>query len=159
MRKIGFNHHPKCKPNGIIKADYEAQKSGDLLKQDFTSAELLKKCVTDITKIRAKDRKLYVSATFDCFDAAVLRMDTNMKMKLCERTLENAVRVYPALKGTIIHSDRGSQYISGTYRRSIAKYGIFQSMYSTRARCHDNARCESTWARIKEKLLYGKHDT
>ena len=86
MEKTGLSHRPKRKPNGITKSDREARKSDDLLKQDFISAEPLKKCVTDITEIRAKDGKLYVSAIFDCFDAAVLglAMDTNMKAPLCE---------------------------------------------------------------------------
>lgn len=67
---------------GITKADREARKSDDLLKRDFTYAEPLKKCVTDITEIKAKDGKLYVSAIFDCYDATVLglAMDTNMKV-------------------------------------------------------------------------------
>ena len=132
MEKIGLSHRPKRKPNGITRADRKAHKSDDLLKRDFTSREPLKKCVTDITEIKAKDGKLYVSAIFDCFDAAVLglSMDTNMKAELCGRTLENAVRSYPALKGAVIHSDRGSQYTSGSYRRRIAKYGILQSMNS-----------------------------
>ncbi len=161
MEKIGLSHRPRRKPNGITKADREARKSDDLLKRDFSSKEPLKKCVTDITEIKAKDGKLYVSAIFDCFDAAILglAMDTNMKAELCKCTLENAVRAYPALKGGIIHSDRGSQYTSATYRRSIAKYGILQSMNSAGGRCHDNARCESMWARMKEELLYGRHDT
>ena len=161
MEKIGFIHRPKRKPSGITKADREARKSDDLLKRDFSSKEPLKKCVTDITEIKAKDGKLYVSAIFDCFDAAILglAMDTNMKAELCKCTLENAVRACPALKGGIIHSDRGSQYTSATYRRSIAKYGILQSMNSAGGRCHDNARCESMWARMKEELLYGRHDT
>ena len=161
MEQIGLSHRPKRKPNGITKADRKARKSDDLLKRDFTSAEPFKKCVTDITEIRAKDGKLYVSAIFDCFDAAVLglSMDTNMKAELCGRTLENAVRSYPALKGAVIHSDRGSQYTSGSYRRRIAKYDILQSMNSEGGRCHDNARCESMWARMKEELIYGRHDT
>ncbi len=161
MEKIGLIHHPKRKPNGITRADREVRKSDDLLKRDFQSVQPLKKCVTDTTEIRAKDGKLYVSAIFDCFDAAVLglSMDTNMKAELCERTLANAVRSYPALRGAVIHSDRGSQYTSETYRRSIAEYGIRQSMNSAGGRCHDNARCENMWARMKEELLYGRHDT
>ena len=161
MKKIGLSHRPKRKPNGITKADREARKSDDLLKRDFSSQEPLKKCVTDITEIEAKDGKLYVSAIFDCFDAAVLglAMDTSMKAALCERTLDNAVRAYPGLQGAMIHSDRGAQYTSETYRRAVAKYGIRQSMNSAGGRCHDNARCESMWARMKEELLYGRHDT
>lgn len=161
MKEIGLSHRPKRKPNGITKADREARKSDDLLKRDFSSQEPLKKCVTDITEIKAKDGKLYVSAIFDCFDAAVLglSMDTSMKAALCERTLDNAVRAYPGLQGAMIHSDRGAQYTSETYRRAVAKYGIRQSMNSAGGRCHDNARCESMWARMKEELLYGRHDT
>lgn len=81
MKEIGLSHCPKRKPNGITKADRKARKPEDLLKRDFTSAEPLKKCVTDITEIKAKDGRLYVSAVFDCYDAAVLglAMDTNMK--------------------------------------------------------------------------------
>ena len=26
-------------------------------------------------------------------------------------------------------------------------------------RCHDNARCEALWARMKEELLYGRYNT
>lgn len=161
MEEIGLSHRPKRKPNGITKADRKARKSDDLLKRDFTSAEPLKKCVTDITEIKAKDGKLYVSAIFDCFDAAVLglAMDTNMKAPLCERTIENAVHSYPALRGAVIHSDRGTQYTSEIYRRVVAKHGIFQSMNSDGGRCHDNARCESMWARMKEELIYGRHNT
>ena len=32
-------------------------------------------------------------------------------------------------------------------------------MNSAGGRCHDNARCESMWARFKEELLYGRYDT
>lgn len=100
MEKIGLSRRPKRKPNSIIKADHEVRKFNDLVKRDFTSFESLKKCITDITEINAKDGKLYVSAISDCFDSVVLglAMDTNMKATLCEHTPENAVAVYPGLK-------------------------------------------------------------
>ena len=86
-------------------------------------------------------------------------MDTNMRATLCERTLENAYKAYPAIRGCILHSDRGSQYTSELYRKAIQRYGIRQSMNSAGGRCHDNARCESMWGRLKEELLYGRYDT
>jgi len=66
---------------------------------------------------------------------------------------------YPGLRGAIIHSDRGSQYTSVEYRQAIERYGIIQSMNSAGGRCHDNAKCESLWARLKEELLYDRYDT
>ena len=161
MEEIGISHHPRRKPNGITKADREVQKAGNLLKRDFSAEKPLTKCVTDITEIKARDGKLYVSAVFDCFDSSVvgLAMDTNMKSPLCVRTLENAVKANPDIRGAVIHSDRGSQYTSQIYRDAICKYGIKQSMNSAGGRCHDNARCESMWARMKSELLYDRYDT
>ena len=161
MEEIGISHHPRGKQNGITKADREAHKSEDLLKRDFKSEKPLVKCVTDITEIKANDGKLYVSAVFDCFDSSVigLTMDTNMKAPLCVQTLGNTAKAYPEIRGAIIHSDRGSQYTSQLYRDAIHKYGIQQSMNSAGGRCHDNARCESIWARMKSELLYDRYDT
>ena len=114
-----------------------------------------------MTEIKGCDGKLYVSAIFDCFDSSVigLAMDTNMKASLCKETLENAAKAYPGIRGAIIHSDRGIQYTSQLYREAIQKYGIQQSMNSAGGRCHDNARCESMWARMKTELLYDRYDT
>ena len=116
---------------------------------------------TDITEIPAKDGKLYVSAIFDCFDASVLglSMDDNMRAELCVQTIENACGSYPDMRGAVLHSDRGSQYTSEKYRFAIAGVGISQSMNSAGGRCHDNARCESMWARMKDELFYlRRHD-
>ena len=85
MERINLIHKPKRKPNVITKADREAHKSDDLLKRDFTAATPLKKCVTDITEIKAKDGKLYVSAIFDCYDLMPngLAMADHMRAELC----------------------------------------------------------------------------
>ena len=158
MKEIGLVHHPRRRPNGITKADREARKSDDLLKRDFSAEKSLEKCVTDITERKAKDGRLYVSAIFDCFDLTVLglAMDESMRAELCVRTLDSAAASYPALRGAIVHSDRGSQYTSGAYRAALEKHGIRQSMNSDGGRCHDNARCESMWARMKCELFYDR---
>lgn len=156
MEGIGVNHTPRRKPNGITKADREARKSDDLLKRDFAAEKPCEKCITDITEIPAKDGKLYVSAVFDCFDASVLgiAMADNMRAELCVQTVQNACKSYPEMRGAVIHSDRGSQYTSEKYRSILTHFGIIQSMNSAGGRCHDNARCESMWARMKEELFY-----
>ena len=160
MAQIGLIHKPRRKPNGITKADRLAQKSDDLLRRDFYADRPLKKAVTDISEVKAKNGKLYVSAIFDCFDLMPLGMaiEDNMRTSLCCHTLENASKSYPDIKGCIIHSDRGSQYTSEEYRAAVKKYGIIQSMNSAGGRCHDNARCESMWARMKEELFYSRED-
>ena len=161
MERIGLSHRPNRKPHGITKADHNARKSENLLNRDFRAGSPLKKCVTDITEIPAKNGKLYVSAIFDCYDLGVLglSMSDNMKTELCTSTIENMVKSNPSVCGMILHSDRGSQYTSASYRAELSRHGIIQSMYSDGGRCHDNARCEAMWARMKEELLYGRYDT
>lgn len=158
MAMIGISHTKKHKPNGLTKADREAQKSENLIKRNFKAEEPAKKCVTDITEVKGSNGKLYISGIFDCYDATPLglALDTNMKASLCVQTLKNAMTRYPELRGAIIHSDRGSQYTSQEYRTAISQYGISQSINSAGGRCHDNALCESIWARMKEELIYGR---
>ena len=161
MEEMGISHRPKRNPGGITKVDRKARKSEDLLKRDFKATKPLTKCITDITEIKAKNGKLYVSAIFDCFDSAVLglAMDTSMKAALCQHTVENAYMTYPQIRGAIIHSDRGAQYTSELYRNTLKKFDIIQNMNSSGGRCHDNARCESMWARLKTELLYGRYNS
>ena len=156
MELIGTDHPKRRKPNGITKADREARKSGDLLKRNYSAKKPCEKCVTDITEIHAKDGKLYVSAIFDCFDVSVLglAMADNMRAELCVQTLKNACKSYREMRGAIIHSDRRSQYTSEKYRLAVTDFKILQSMNSAGGRCHDNARCESMWARMKDELFY-----
>ena len=160
MDRIGLIHKPRRKPNGITKADREAHKSDDLLKRDFHADKPLEKAVTDISELKANNGKVYISAIFDCFDLMPLGLaiEDNMRASLCCHTLENAKKAYPDIAGCIIHSDRGSQYTSAEYRAVIKRYGIIQSMNSEGGRCHDNARCESMWARMKEELFYSRGD-
>lgn len=159
MRENNLNIPKKRKPNGITKSEREAQKSDNKIQRDFTAEQPFVKGVTDITEVPARDGKLYVSAIFDCFDAEVvgLSMDDNMRADLCVRTLSNAVKMHPELRGAIIHSDRGSQYTSVKYRTAITRFSIVQSMNGAGGRCHDNAKCESMWARMKEEIFYSRN--
>lgn len=163
MGKHNLIHDVKCKPNGITKADKEAQKSDDLIKRNFSAEAPLTKAIEDITEIPTMDGKLYVSGIFDCFDLMPLglSMADNMRAELCVETLASAVKSYgkAAIKGMIAHSDRGSQYTSELYRAAVKEYGIQQSMNSAAGKCHDNARCEAIWARMKVELIYDRYDT
>ena len=123
----------------------QEQRSRDTIKAYRISLSSFYKYVTEV-----KEMIVMQFCFSDC---------TYMKATLCEQTLDNACRAYPMLRGAILHSDRGTQYTSELYRKAINKYGILQSMNSASGRCHDNARCESMWARFKEELLYGRYDT
>ena len=71
----------KCRSNSLTKEDYAAQKSENLINQDFTASVPNKKWLSDITEITTAEGKLYIAPVLDCFDGQIvgLAMDDNMK--------------------------------------------------------------------------------
>lgn len=153
-RENGLMIKRKKKPNGITKADMMAQKSENLIKQNFISSAPNEKWLSDITEIPCADGKLYLAAVLDCYDGKIVgfSMDDHMKASLCRRAFEVACMKESA-RGMIFHSDRGSQYTSCEFREALKCRGAIQSMSGT-GRCYDNARMESFFATLKKEKLY-----
>jgi len=151
----------KRKPKGLTAADREAQKSDDLVHRDFKADAPYEKFVSDITQLPTKDGPLYISGVFDCFDnmCVGLSMADNMRTPLVIESLKAVINEKIGVQAAIFHTDRGSQYTSLEFRAFIGKTGMKQSMNSAGGRCHDNAKCESMWARFKEEAIYGRYDT
>lgn len=154
MKANGLLQKKKRNPKGLTKEDYAAQKSENLINQDFTASKPNSKWLSDITEIPTANGKLYIAPVFDCFDGQIvgLSMDSNMKKELCINAFEQACQRHNAY-GMIFHSDRGSQYTSHKFRESLRSYGAIQSMCGT-GRCYDNARMESFIATLKKEKLY-----
>jgi putative transposase len=57
------------------------------------------------------------------------------------------------VKGVIFHGDRGSQYMSGDYRKQVVGHGMVQSVGRTGV-CWDNAVAESAWSSLKRELVH-----
>jgi len=154
MKENGLLLKKKRNPNSLTKEDREAQKSENLIKQDFTAEEPNSKWLSDISEIPTADGKLYIAPVFDCFDGKIvgLAMDDNMRKKLCIEAFEQACKQEGAT-GMIFHTDRGSQYTSNEFRKKLTYYGAIQSMSGT-GKCYDNARMESFFATLKKEKLY-----
>lgn len=156
--RICREHHltirSQHRPNGLTKADRQAEKSENLIQRDFTAEKPNQKFLTDITEIPCADGKLYLAAVLDCFDGSIqgFHMDDNMRAELCVRALEQACR-NGGTEGAILHSDRGSQFTSQPFRAALARHKLVQSMSGT-GRCYDNARMESFFATLKKEKLY-----
>jgi len=157
MKKHGLLKKAKRHPNGITREDAAAQKSENLIQRDFKSSAPNQKWLSDITEVPCSDGKLYLSAVLDCFNGEIVgfAMDDNMRKELCIKAFENACRARNA-RGMIYHSDRGSQFTSHAFRKSLAKRDAIQSMSGT-GRCYDNARMESFFATLKKEKLYKIH--
>jgi transposase InsO family protein len=154
MSEAGLIHRHR-RPHGITKADTATQDKENLIKRDFTAAAPLKKLLTDITEVQCADGKLYISPVLDCYNGEIvaLEMRDNMKKELCIDTVRQLRQKYGRLEGTILHSDRGCQYTSYAFRRTLVSAGLIQSLSGT-AHCYDNARMESFFATLKKEKLY-----
>ena len=155
MSEAGLVHRHR-RPHGIKKADTAAQDRENLIKRDFSAEKPLKKLLTDITEVQCSDGKLYILPVLDCFNGEIiaLEMRDNMKKELCIDTVKQLREKYGRLDGTILHSDdRGCQYTSHAFRRSLVSAGLIQSLSGT-ANCYDNARMESFFATLKKEKLY-----
>ena len=82
-----------------------------------------------------------------------LSMGSRMTKDLVIGALEEAYRRSGRPSGTIVHSDRGSQYCSNEYRKKLEEYGLVCSM-SRKGNCWDNAPMETFWGKMKYEWLH-----
>ena len=87
------------------------------------------------------------------FNREIIGWDFSEKMEL--EVVLNALGKIPEkdLKGSIIHTDRGSQYTSIDYRAKLKKLKSVAS-YSRKGNPYDNACIESFHSVLKKELIY-----
>ena len=154
MKSKGLLQKKKRRPNSITLEDYEAQKSENLINQDFKADEPNKKWLTDISEVPTAEGKLYICPILDCYDGLIvgLTMEDNMRKELCIDAFNQACYRHSAYDMTF-HSDRGTQMTSYDFRKALEARRATQSMSGT-GRCYDNARIESFFATLKKEKLY-----
>jgi transposase InsO family protein len=98
----------------------------------------------------------YLASWQDKFTKRVVdwAVEERMTEELVIKALAKAVRIGGVTRGTIIHTDQGSQYVSENFRSLLQAHGCRQSM-SRRGNCYDNAAAESFFSRYKAELLEG----
>ncbi len=107
----------------------------------------------DVTYIPTREGWLYLAVVLDLFSRRVIgwSMKTTMQYELVGDALRTAIQSRRPPRGTIFHSDRGSQYASEGYRTLLAEHGLKASM-SRKGDCWDNAPVESFFGTLKTEL-------
>ena len=125
----------------------------NLLQRQFTVSEPNKVWVTDITYIRTWEGWLYLAVVVDLFSRKVVGWSTRATIQ--RELILDAVLMATRLrkpKGTLIHSDQGSQYGSDAWRRFCKSNHLEPSM-SRRGNCWDNAVAESFFSSLKKERI------
>jgi transposase InsO family protein len=107
---------------------------------------------TDITYIPTQDGFAYLTSIMDLYSRKIISwtLSDNMEVSCVIETITKAKERRNTDQPLILHSDRGSQYVSKAYRESTEK---FQLSYSHKGYPYDNACIESFHSLIKREWL------
>ena len=91
----------------------------------------------------------------DLFSRSVIGWDLSDSLERYSviKALNKAVIRRRPGKGLMVHSDRGIQYASKDFRKSLRTHGFIQSM-SRKGNCWDNAVAESFFHTLKTQLIH-----
>lgn len=111
--------------------------------------------VSDITFIATAEGWLYLAVILDLASRRIVgwSMSERINAELVCQALRSACWQRKPPPGLILHSDRGSQYASRTYRALAASWGMRVSM-SRSANAWDNAAMESFFKTLKVERIY-----
>jgi len=125
----------------------------DLVQRDFSAVSPNALWLTDITEHRTDEGKLYLCAVKDAYSGRIVgySIDSRMKASLAVAALRNAIALRGP-HGTVVHSDRGSQFRSAKFVRLLRDAGLHGSMGRV-GTCADNAAMESFFALVQKNVL------
>lgn len=129
----------------------------DLVRRSFGAKAPNELWFTDITEHRTAEGKLYLCAIKDAFSGRIVgySMDHRMKASIAVAALRNAIRSRTPV-GTVVHSDRGSQFRSKKFVRLLRNRDLIGSMGRT-GTCADNAAMESFFALLQRNVFDRQH--
>jgi putative transposase len=98
---------------------------------------------------------LYLATVIDCHTKEVIgwATDDNYKTPLIEKAIGMAARNHPLAGKAIFHSDRGSNYTSQQFAKTLKKHDLRHSVGRTGI-CYDNAMAESFFAALKNERVH-----
>ena len=107
---------------------------------------------TDITYIWTQDGFVYLNCVMDLFARKIIAwtLSNTMEVSTVIETITKAKACRDTDQPLIIHSDRGSQYVSNAWREATDK---MQRSYSAKGYPYDNACIESFHSLIKREWL------
>jgi transposase InsO family protein len=160
MRVLGLRAIQAKKFKVTTDSNHSKPVAPDLIEQDFNAEAPNEKWVSDISYVWTDEGWLYLAVVMDLYSRAIVGWSMNRRMTqqlVCDAlTMALFRRHFP--RGTIIHSDRGSQYCSKRYQRLISNNGLRCSM-GRRANCYDNAAMESYFHTLKVELVHRERYT
>ncbi|GAB4004059.1 IS3 family transposase [Glycomyces albus] len=153
MREAGLVPcQPKAKRRHLT--DNTPGEVPDLVGRDFTAPVPGVKFVGDVTYIWTGEGWSYLATVLDCCTKEVVgyALGEHFRTDLIIEAMEMARRDQHFAPGAIFHSDRGSNYMSGSFAAYCRRYDLRKSVGRTGV-CWDNAMAESFFGVLKNELV------
>ena len=154
MQELGLKSRvSKAFKPTTTQADPTKQPADNKLDRDFTADAPNHKWVTDITYLPIAAGWVYLAVVIDLFSRKVVgwSIAASLATELVSGALRRAIESRrPDGKRLLHHSDRGCQYTSDAYQRTLRTLGITCSMSRTGC-CYDNAAMERFFWSLKHE--------
>lgn len=126
----------------------------DLVRRDFRAAGPDRVWLTDLTEHPTAEGKVYICAVKDVWSRRIVGWATSDRMtsRLADAALRTAIARRRPTGTVIVHSDRGGQFRSRRYQRTLKAHGLIGSMGRV-ASAGDNAAMESFFALLQNNVL------
>jgi len=127
----------------------------NILNREFYAKAPNEKWAGDVTFIRTSEGWLYLAVIIDLYSRKVVgyALSKNNDANLACSAFKMALARRRQPRHLIYHSDRGSIYVSGSFKELLANNEITPSM-SRRGNCWDNAVCESFFDTLKVEVVH-----
>ena len=134
--------------------DPKAPPAPDLVERRFVAERPNALWLADITYVPTLEGWLFLGVVMDMYSRKIVgwSMRDDLKADLVVDALAMAVSRRRPPAGLVHHSDRGSQYGSLAFGKTLRESGLLASMGS-RGDAYDNAACESCISTLKREWI------
>ncbi len=155
MRDLGLRGVSRRgkKPRTTV-ADEKAPPAPDLVERRFHADRPNALWLADITYVETREGYLFLAVVMDMFSRKIVgwSMRDDLKAELVVDALAMAVTRRRPPAGLVHHSDRGSQYTSLAFGKTLRESRLLQSVGRV-GHAGDNAACESCISTLKEEWI------
>jgi putative transposase len=155
MRRLGLQGvSRRSKRRRTTVPDVKTPPAPDLVQRRFAAERPNQLWLADLTYVPTIEGYLFLGVVMDMCSRKIVgwSMRDDLKAELVVDALAMALTRRRPPAGLVHHSDRGSQYTSLAFGRTLRESGLVASMGS-RGDAFDNAACESCISTLKEEWI------